>query len=269
MKNKLIAILILILIISNLFGQKVQMSLENCDEIMRDNFGNFYTLDNTVGSVKKFSSTFKLLNKFNSNSGNQSLFISAKDLNIVNPNVIYLLDEQDMKIIEFDEYLNFIQVIDLPEEFTFPTKFIVLSNRDWLIYDEFQKEIYRVKPGENISQIWGDERVKHFINEKVKMYYYNNFVYLFVEKENILLIINNSGMEKKELQMSKKYKMKRILYGDFENVIFTDNRKIFEWKFAENRIDTIMSQKNVIYIFQNENLIIDSDGNIYNYSNSK
>ena len=141
MRNKFLKIIITItLFFSIVQGQNNERSIGNCDEIVRDDFGNIYTLNISDGTIKKFSPNYRLLYQFNSNSGNQSVFVSPKNINIVEPDIIYLLDDQELKILEFDKYLNFIQTIDLPEDFVYPSKFIVLSNRDWLIMMNFKRK---------------------------------------------------------------------------------------------------------------------------------
>jgi len=261
---KIIIAIILIFTISQ--GQNNGKSIGNCDEIVKDNFGNIYTLNISVGMIKKYSSNYELLYQFNSNTGNQSIFVSPKNINIVEPNIVYLLDDQTSKILEFDEYLNFIQSIDLPEEFTFPSRFIVLSNRDWLIYDEFQKQIFRVKPGENISQSWGDKQVKHFLNEKVQLNYLKGFIYMFVKKRNRLLIINNTGMVKLDCKMPGEYSLSNLLSADLENIVFTDGNEIFNWHLRGNNIDTLFNYSNIIYLSKkNENFMISNKGEIIHY----
>jgi len=261
---KIIIAIILIFTISQ--GQNNGKSIGNCDEIVKDNFGNIYTLNISAGIIKKYSSNYELLYQFNSNTGNQSIFVSPKNINIVEPDIVYLLDDQTSKILEFDEYLNFIQSIDLPEEFTFPSRFIVLSNRDWLIYDEFQKQIFRVKPGENISQSWGDKQVKHFLNEKVQLNYLKGFIYMFVKKRNRLLIINNTGMVKLDCKMPDEYSLSNLLSADLENIVFTDGKEIFNWHLRGNNIDTLFNYSNIIYLSKkNENFMISNKGEIIHY----
>ncbi len=267
MKNKFVKIIIVsILFLTNMQGQVNNISIGNCDEIVRDSFGNFYTLNISAGFLEKYSQNYELLCQFNVNSGNQSVFVSPKNINIVEPDIIYILDDQELKIVEFDEYLNFIQEIDLPKDFIYPSEFIVLSNRDWLIYDEFQKEIFRIKPGENISQSWGDEKVKHFLNERVKLKYMNGMIYMFMKKNNKLLVINDAGMVKIEIKMNNNFNMKKLLNVDSNNVIFTDNEKVFSWNLRENTIDTLSNYSDIIFFTKkNKNIMIDNRGKIINF----
>ncbi len=267
MKTKFIKIIVTIILFFTISqSQTNKTSISSCDEIVKDNFGNLYTLNISEGTIKKYSKYYELLSQFNSNAGNQSIFVSPKNINIVEPDIIYLLDDQTLKILEFDEYLNFIQAIDLPDEFIFPSKFIVLSNRDWLIYDKFRKQILRVKPGENFSQPWGDEQVKHFLNEKVKLSYSEGFIYMFVEKRNKLLLINNAGMVKYELKMPSKYTLRNFLSANSNNIIFTDGTTIFNWYFKESKIDTLSNYLNIIFIDNKENILINTGGEIIQFS---
>lgn len=267
MKYKYFKIIVMVMLFFTIAkSQNNKISIANCDEIIKDNFGNIYTLNISEGTIKKYSKNYELLSQFDSNSGNQSIFVSPKNLNIIEPDIIYLLDDQKLKILEFDEYLNFIQMIELPEEFTFPNRFMVLSNRDWLIYDEFQRQIYRVKPGENISQPWGDELVKHFLNEEVKLSYWNGYIYMLVGKSDKLLIINNNGMVKYNIKMPNKYSIKNILFADLGNIIFTDGKKIFEWELKENNIDTLSNYSNIIFLNKVSNEMISNRGEIVHFS---
>ena len=94
----------------------------------------------------------------------------------------------------------------------------------------------------------------------------NGMIYMFMKKNNKLLVINDAGMVKIEIKMNNNFNMKKLLNVDSNNVIFTDNEKVFIWNLRENTIDTLSNYSDIIFFTQkNRNIMIDNKGKIINF----
>ena len=141
-----------------------------------------------------------------------------------------------------------------------PKAFTVTSEHDWLIYDDFNEQIFQVLPGEGFHTTWGDRSV----SGNIELSALDHRVIVFLRDKNIIRICDESGTTLKEFTAPKDLKIRRLFPLPDGTFGISSQTGVFIWKPDDASLRYLSDLKNPVYagVQNNAYILIDQNGDV-------